>query len=76
MEANKHMTCIAQQGDHHANKSIRGDYSALLDALAERTVYEPYKNIVRDYFGSFYNYKQLVLDKKILDKIKDRCKIN
>lgn len=76
MEANKYMACIEQQGHHPACEAIRGNYTPLLDALAERTIYEPYKNAVRDEFERFINYRQLVLNKKILDKIKERCKID
>ena len=76
MEANKHMACIEQQGHHPACEAIRGNYTPLLDALAERTIYEPYKNAVRGEFERFINYRQLVLNKKILDKIKERCKID
>lgn len=76
METNKHMACIEQQGRHPASEAVRGNYSPLLDALVERTVYEPYKDAVRDEFERFINYRQLVLNKKILDKIKERCKID
>ena len=76
MEANKHMACIEQQGRHPASEAVRGNYSPLLDALVERTVYEPYKDAVRDEFERFINYRQLILNKKILDKIKERCKID
>lgn len=76
METNKHMSCIEQQGRHPASEAVRGNYSPLLDALVERTVYEPYKDAVRDEFERFINYRQLVLNKKILDKIKERCKID
>lgn len=73
MEANKHMICIEQQGRHPACEVVRGNYSPLLDALAERTIYEPYKDAVRGEFERFINYRQHVLNKKILDKIKERC---
>lgn len=76
MEANKHMACIEQQGRHPASEAVRGNYSPLLDALVERTVYEPYKDAVRDEFERFINYRQLILNKKILDKITERCKID
>lgn len=73
MEANKHMAYIEHQGRHPASEAVRGNYSPLLDALAERTIYEPYKNAVRDEFERFINYRQYVLNKKVLDKIKERC---
>ena len=74
MEANKHMVCIEQQGSNPASEIvIGGNYIPLLDALAERTIYEPYKNAVRNTFEGFINYKQHVLNQKILDKIKERC---
>ena len=75
MEANKHMACIEQQGRHPASEAVRGNYSPLLDALVERTVYEPYKDAVRGEFERFINYRQHVLNKKILDKISERCKV-
>lgn len=73
MEVNKHMACIEQQGRHPACEAVRGNYTPLLDALAERTIYEPYKKAVRDEFERFINYRQHVLNQKILDKIKERC---
>lgn len=73
MEAYKYMACIEQQGRHPAGEAVRGNYAPLLDALAERTIYEPYKDAVRDEFERFINYRQHVLNKKILDKIKERC---
>lgn len=73
MEAYKYMACIEQQGSHPACEAIRGNYTPLLDALAERTIYEPYKDAVRDEFERFINYRQHVLNQKILDKIKERC---
>ena len=76
MEAYKYMACIEQQGSHPAGEAVRGNYAPLLDALAERTVYEPYKDAVRDEFAGFINYRQHVLNKKILDKIKERCEVN
>lgn len=76
MEVYKYMACIEQQGNHPAGEAVEGNYSPLLDALAERTIYEPYKNAVRDEFERFINYRELVLNKKILDKIKERCKID
>ena len=75
MEAYKYMACIEQQGRHPACEAIRGNYAPLLDALAERTIYEPYKDSVRGEFESFIKYRQHVLNKKILDKISERCKI-
>ena len=76
MEAYKYMACIEQQGSHPACEAVKGNYSPLLDALAERTIYEPYKEAVRDEFERFIKYRQHVLNKKILDKIKERCKID
>lgn len=76
MEEEKYMVYIQQQGNHPAVKAINGDYSALLDAFAERTVYKPYKNAVRDRFALFITARQYVLNQNILDKIKERCKID
>ena len=74
LEANKQMTCIEQQGKHPAVSAAMGDYSPLVEAIVERTTYEPYKDAVRDNFLSFINYRQSVLDKKVLDKIKNTVK--
>ena len=76
MEEYKYMICIEAHSNDPAIKAINGDYSALLDAFAERTVYEPYKDAVRDRFASFITARQHILDKNILDKIKERCKID
>lgn len=76
METNKHMACVEQDGKHPACESVSGNYTPLLDALAERTIYEPYKEAVRCNFESFINYRQYVLNQNILDKIKERCKID